>query len=374
MIRLKPYYERDGGQQLLDCYLHMVADVVPFFRGDVLDGLPEGTLGKPRQRREAYQKLLEKLDPSIKDGTDELSQKRVDALVAKRLIWKYSQKLHDYLYADCPYDGHVNRENLRKLLTVWLPGGQLPKELEFKGRTGGKALLDHVFRYEAFSGHKDLYSFVRSLGAEVCPYCNRQYTTTISEEDRRTRPQLDHFKNKKDYPYLALSINNLVPSCGVCNLLKRDKDEDLLYPYEEGLGDAFRFRTTIPEQRITTVLTGARIAPEDFELTLEQNQVGLDKALAARAKNSIEALALEPLYDSHKDYVADLYFQRYILTDKLIHDVYMQFRPLFSSEKEVRAALLSMNIDRECWGDRPLSKLTHDIQEEIEALYAKIHS
>ena len=373
MIQLKPYYDRDDGQQLLDRYLHMVADVVPFFREDVLDDVPNGTLGKPRQRREAYQKLLEKLDPPIGDGTDEAARKQVDALVAKRLIRKYSIQLHDYLYAGCSDDGHVNRENLRKLLTVRLPGGKLPPELQFKVRTGSTTLLAHVFRYEAFSGHKDLYAFVKSLGAEVCPYCNRQFTTTVNSEDRRTRPQLDHFKNKKDYPHLALSINNLVPSCGICNLLKHDKDEDLLYPYEEGLGDAFRFRTTIPEQNITTVLTGARIAPEDFELTLEQSRVGLDEALAARAGNSIKALALEPLYDSHKDYVADLYFQRYILTDELIHDVYIQFRSLFRSEKEVRAALLSMNIDRECWGDRPLSKLTHDIQEEIETLYSEIH-
>lgn len=375
MIKLTPYYERDDGQQMLDCWLQMVADVVPFFREDVLDNVPQGVLGKPRQRAKTYQAFLNKQNPPITDGVDDDGRKRVDAQLAERLIVNYSPSLHGFLYDGCSGDGHVNKNRLRELLTVRLEEGELPPILQFDDKGNSKLLLTHVFRYDIFSQHKNLYDYVKRIGAEVCPYCNRLFTTTVTAKNHRTRPQLDHFKSKTNYPYLALSINNLVPSCGVCNLLKHDGVVSMVYPYEEGMGNACSFKTTIPRQHITAVLTGARIAPENFELHLSSDLPDPNSPQALRIQNSVDTLALKPLYDSHKEYVADLYFQRYILTDELIQDLWNQFRDskLFHSEEEVRAALLATYIQQERWGDRPLSKLTHDIQQEIETLYATIH-
>lgn len=373
MIRLLPYYERDNGQQMLECWLQIVADVVPFFREDVLDSVPRGTLGKPKTRSKAYQAYLKQKLPGIPDGTDEVGRKQIDAQLAELLLKNYSAKLHDYLYEGCIGDGHINPGNLRALLTVRLEEGQVPEEMQFDDCRDGTELLSYVFRYDALSKHKDIYNYVTSIGAEVCPYCNRLFTTTVTAKSHKTRPQLDHFRNKNKYPYLALSINNLIPSCGVCNLLKHNDDLDMVYPYGEGMGDAYSFRTTIPKQHITTVLTGARVAPEDFDLTLAPNLPNPDSQQAKRIQNSIEELALKPLYDSHKEYVADLYFQRYVLTDELIRDLQNQFSSLFTTEEEVRASLLSTYVQEDRWGDRPLSKLTHDIQEEIETLYAQIH-
>lgn len=379
MIKLRPYYERGDGEQMLSDYLKIVADVVPFFRDDVLDGLSAGTLGKPRPRTKAYQALLSAQCPWLRDGTDEDGRKRVDAKLAEHLIVEYSDELHDYLYKDCSGDGHVNRDRLRELLTLRLNGdgvpGQIPKPLVFPSKGDGSLLLAHVFRYEAFSQHSDLYDFVKRIGAEVCPYCNRLFTTTVTAKKHRTRPQLDHFKNKHAYPYLALSINNLVPSCGVCNLLKHDDNSELFYPYGEGIDDAYSFKTTIPDQRITEVLTGTQIAPNMFDLELTTDLPDPADPKAKRIQDSIDQFALKPLYDSHKQYVADMYFQRYVLTDELIHDLWIQFSgsKLFKSEEEIRAALLATYIQQERWGERPLSKLTHDIHKEIEELYAEIH-
>ena len=156
--------------------------------------------------------------------------------------------------------------------------------------------------------------------------------------------------------------------------MKHDDNSELVYPYGEGIGDTYKFKTTIPDQRITEVLTGARIAPDMFELQLFSNLPDPADPKAQRVQASIDQLALKPLYDSHKQYVSDLYFQRYILTDELIHDLWIQFSgsKLFTSEEEIRAALLSTYIQQERWGERPLSKLTHDIHKEIEELYAEI--
>ena len=373
MIKLFPYYERDDGQQMLNCYLKMVADVVPFFREDVLDNLPCGTLGKPRPRRKAYQDFLYQQFPGIQDGTNDDECKRIDAQLAELLIRNYSAKLHSFLYEGCTGDGHINKTKLHALLTVRLKEGKVPEEMQLDDIGDGTLLLTHVFRYDALSGHADFVDYVKRIGAEVCPYCNCLFTTTVTAKRHRTRPQMDHFRNKSKYPYLALSINNLIPSCGVCNLLKHNGDLDMVYPYEEGMGKAFLFRTTIPDQHITTVLTGSQVAPEDFELTLTSESPNPDFLYKERIQNSIKELALNPLYDSHKGYVADLFFQRYILTDELIQDIFLQFNSLFQSEEEVRAALFSTYVQQDRWGSRPLSKLTHDILEEIETLYAQIH-
>ena len=369
MIKLTPYFGHDDGAQRLGAFLKMVADVVPFFREDVLDGLPAGTLGKPRARGKSYRNYLQQR--KITDGTDDNERKRVDARLAERLIAEYSGKLHCRLYQGCSGDGHVNKSNLRELLTVWLEDGDIPNDLRFDDTGDSKPLLAHVFRYEVFSQHKDLYDYVKRIGAEVCPYCNRLFTTTVTAKGHRTRPQLDHFKSKTEYPYLALSINNLVPSCGVCNLLKHDGDEKLVYPYGEEMGDACSFKTTIPKDHITAVLTGSRIASKEFKLDLSVNLPDAESAQAKRLENSIDKFALKELYESHRPYVADLYFQRYILTDERVEDIYNQFRTLFKSKQEVRDALLAMSNLAEHPGDRPLSKLTRDIQREIEALYAE---
>lgn len=63
-------------------------------------------------------------------------------------------------------------------------------------------------------GYKTLPSEARTeiydtLGIVACPYCNSQKIVLDAE--------LDHFFPKGRVPYLAMCINNYVPSCGYCN-------------------------------------------------------------------------------------------------------------------------------------------------------------
>lgn len=73
---------------------------------------------------------------------------------------------------------------------------------------------------------------LRSLGMKVCPYCG---CTNIGRRgDHILGAELDHFVSKSKYPFFALSLYNLVPSCKSCNNHKNeDKGENLLSPLEE---------------------------------------------------------------------------------------------------------------------------------------------
>lgn len=387
MIKIAPYYERSeqDRKEILEMYLEMVADVVPFLRSDVLYDFPVTTDGKPRNRTKTYINILEgnkvKLDASYKEQ---------DALLARKLISDYSRNLHDFIYEGIEEGScHVNPQNLRHLLTFKMPHGILPELfLNFHNKKRkSDDLLNYVFRYETFSKHSKIYIFLQALGVDVCPYCNRQYITTVGSGERRTRPQLDHFKNKNKYPFLALSINNLVPSCGVCNLMKHENDLQILYPYEDEMGDLFIFSTDSPEKRITSILTGAACAPEDFIVKLEKKDPAENSLIADRAANSISEFALRDLYQSHKNYITDLYFHRYIHTEEAIEDTINQFPRLFSmrknpardeeiilSDEEIKVAketmkrrLALIDYQQEMWGKRPLAKLTHDIMQEINS-------
>lgn len=434
MIKIRPYYDRSEKEsaELLELYLNIVADVTPFLSKDVLDGIPAAEDTKsdtPRQRKNnaSYVALLKKhLTPSELEKLSELEQ---DALLARRLIMGYSEDLHDFIYEGVTEldDCRANRDNLRELLTLKLTHGKLPEGRDYRlpedvarakeaeevkktGKTKNKTqkkseeekqaeaerkekkalLMEHVFRYDQFSSHKKIYEYLQKLNIGVCPYCNRQYTTTASSETRRTRPQLDHFKNKSDYPFLALSINNLIPCCGVCNLMKHDDDSAMLYPYDESMGDLYVFETRDKEGKYTSLRTGATRAPEDFDLLLSPRGNPQDEAMK-RAAGTKKNLALEQLYQSHKAYITNLYYQRYVHTDLFYDDTIWQFRDLFelnpgqptdspeakaALEKQIaeareslKRALFLMDYRREAWADRPLTKLTHDISEEIDKLY-----
>jgi len=76
------------------------------------------------------------------------------------------------------------------------------------------ALIEHIFRYDLFVAEKDsdtwgAYWLMRELQVNVCPYCNRLYTTTYrTEEDGTgsTRPEFDHFYPQSKYPFFAVSF------------------------------------------------------------------------------------------------------------------------------------------------------------------------
>ena len=86
---------------------------------------------------------------------------------------------------------------------------------------------------------KFAYKISKNSSVNVCPYCNINYTYTISDDKNEyIRPEFDHFLPKDKYPIFSLSLYNLVPCCHSCNHQKSNTNFSLnnnLYPYNEGL-------------------------------------------------------------------------------------------------------------------------------------------
>lgn len=90
-----------------------------------------------------------------------------------------------------------------------------------------REILNYYFNYDAFSS-KDkwmerswsAYKLCDAACYSYCPYCQISPIDTsvgVTSKDRSYRPQLDHLLSKSDFPYLALTLGNLVPSCERCN-------------------------------------------------------------------------------------------------------------------------------------------------------------
>ncbi len=64
--------------------------------------------------------------------------------------------------------------------------------------------------------------FLNLLNIDTCIYCNRNYTLDFKNLNN-ARAELDHWLPTSDFPILALSFNNLIPSCHSCNHIKLNK-------------------------------------------------------------------------------------------------------------------------------------------------------
>lgn len=89
-----------------------------------------------------------------------------------------------------------------------------------------KELQEYRELYKKFFTKKDStinkknnISLIQDLGVTVCPYCNRNY---INSRNDNLGCDFDHYYSKSRYPFFALTLSNLIPSCSTCNRIKND--------------------------------------------------------------------------------------------------------------------------------------------------------
>ncbi|GAB6009882.1 HNH endonuclease [Dysgonomonas reticulitermitis] len=192
------------------------------------------------------------------------------------------------------------------------------------------------------------------LNVKVCPYCNRHYTFTIEKkriqgkDKKTTRPEFDHFYPKSEYPYLALSFYNLIPSCPTCNHIK-DKELISINPYLDEFGDNCKF---VLKDKDT-----------DKPMILDKKNI----TVGFSSKNdNITVFGLKELYNEHIDYVEEIIDKAQAYNAGYYNFLIHSFSGLGATPEQ---------IDRYVWGNytemadqckRPLSKLTRDVLEQLD--------
>ena len=233
---------------------------------------------------------------------------------------------------------------------------QFEKFLVYKGYTTRKKrnLVSKYFNYDKeidlCDGEKHSYWLMKKLDIRVCPYCNRSYTFTINEKSRSIRPEFDHFHPQTTYPYLALSFYNLIPSCPICNRMKKTNEIDI-HPYIEGFNDKCKFKIDDIEKCLLN---------DDYS----NWEISFDKTLDKFDKN-IDVFALKELYNKHKDFVSEIVFKARAYNDEVYKSLIETFSNQGLSEKEMHLLIFGTYLEENKIGLRPLSKLSKDIIDQI---------
>ena len=155
-----------------------------------------------------------------------------------------------------------------------------------------------VFDYHNFSAKSEkswnAYELCKTATHRLCPYCQQAYAFTFvawgknkkgNKVKRGFRPTLDHFFPKSKFPYVGLSLYNLVPACQTCNSsLKARKDfyvERHLHPLRDQ--ESLRFDLD-PKSYLNY--------RRDSSANLEWNVAGVIPALTKESAASIETFLL----------------------------------------------------------------------------------
>lgn len=210
----------------------------------------------------------------------------------------------------------------------------------------------------------DREELIESVGIDVCPYCNRTfiYSQQSAKKHKIIQAELDHFYSKDLFPYLAIAKYNLVPSCSFCNrqggkYTTDAYEEKMVNPYEiQSATDFLRFRLRVKNANMTS---------------LDKLADGLTLKLIANNPNmcsNIDVMNLEELYQHHTDYAAELYFKWKVkathIYRKSMKDI-LRKCGINLTDDDIKRVIVGNYVKEPDFGKRPLSKMMHDISEEL---------
>lgn len=271
--------------------------------------------------------------------------------------------------------------NCRRILGLDLSSNEkdivLYKEYEEKYRNY-KILLNKIFDYENWfqkiTPEKEWgpYQLTKKLGIQVCCYCNRQYTFTLSKGVKKiTRPELDHFLPKSKHPLLALNFFNLIPSCSVCNRdCKGTVDfsyEKYLSPYESNPKHQLIKYDYKPETYL-----GAIGKTDEIKVFTKINEENEDQRLQEKVKGNIKVFEYNKIANEHRDIVQEIIKKRFLFNDKYIETLQQAFPDIHLTLEEAYQLAYGNFYDEKEFIKRSLAKLTKDIAVATGAIKNKI--
>ena len=318
-----------------------------------------GVDGKEYTREYIHQWYLTTFEDAVKKRLEELeynSQYKGQKDFVKKLISNLTllltgtpPKLKSFI--DSLHSDYIKIAS-KKVYKPYMTKGKRRKQTFAKG-------LLHAMGYENYRESK-LVELSRMLNIKVCPYCNHNFTLYIDilgKTNMKGLFQFDHFYDKSDYPYLSMSLYNLIPSCSYCNHQKRTTQLDIRYnPYFKAISEEFHFKVVDSFQ-----LRSGKKGADKIDIKIERNvsRQGIDELQ--------EDLHLEEQYGRHKDIVQEIY-------DKAYSETYYRNMLTCISDVEREKLLnqwLGIPLDKNDIDKRPLTKFCQDVLKQARMEYGR---
>ncbi len=276
--------------------------------------------------------------------------------------WKYLMGLERLLLA---YPQDLEREQTSSELEALFSGNDyIHKKSRKKGlareKERAKKKFEEVEKYfdytRIISQDKETsYELAEIIGVNACIYCNRQYTLTVGKDTHACRPDFDHYWPQSRYPYFALSLYNLIPSCNICN--SKCKGEEIfpgkLNPYLNGnkKEDFFTFSYIPNGHGYPEKVVAVDLAPQ------YENEV----------RKVLKHLKLEEIYSGHTNLeLKEMYEFAAKYSPTYLNELLGEISTYFKfSQEEAYKMLFGTEMLAKNDNNRPLSKLKRDILREL---------
>jgi len=201
--------------------------------------------------------------------------------------------------------------------------------------------------------------FEKYVEVHTCYFCNIEFINKFkssADGEFKNGFTLDHYIDKATYPYLALSLYNLIPSCYTCNSKVKGIDEiNNLSPSSV----KFDFDTKV---KFKTFMQNRNLQinkEQDFALILKED-------FSLEYKDYIDGFMLNERYEYHKYKVIEMINKRKEYPDSRIKELAKLTQ---KTEEEVKQDLFGEYLfEDEDLHKRPLSKLIKDISKELELI------
>lgn len=208
-----------------------------------------------------------------------------------------------------------------------------------------------------FIKKKKNYELAKALDRHTCIYCNREYIFVYKRRNREKGkgmvPQFDHWFPKQDYPLLALSFYNLIPSCATCNTIKSVEElnlNDHLHPYiDVDISSTYSF-------------SYSSLSATKNEIIFKNNSLYNSKSI-----DTLNKLNLELIYEGHSNKeLQDLIDLRYKYSTNYLNKLLEETFPYLQISKEERYRLIfGIEINKDNYHKRIFSKFKSDIINEL---------
>jgi hypothetical protein len=234
----------------------------------------------------------------------------------------------------------------------------------------GKALL-WAFGYKTrFRSHQSRgVWFAEQLNLKVCPYCNSQYTLVVSQlnGDSLAKFQFDHFFPLERFPFLSISLFNLIPSCANCNHKKSSQLLELkkaYHPYHNSINEFACFKVVYPPNH------KALSIPNLLKMNLSHIKIAFVskyKETQSLVSNYDQLFDITFIYKRHAD-VAHMILINSILYDKYYQRGTLGIKNLFPDKRILLKYILGNYVETDEILKKPLSKFTQDIAHQLKLL------
>lgn len=204
-----------------------------------------------------------------------------------------------------------------------------------------------AFNYDDFSDARSpwgAYLLVKAYNLRLCPYCNLNHINFHHNvlvrkkkgmRQLEMRPPLDHYYPRSRYPYLGISIHNLIPSCHQCNSGVKLQDDPLM----EKIPHPFKFPDKAIKFRLDNILAYDKpVALKDIKINIE--------ARRDVVRRHIEFFALPERYQWYAHEVQDLHknYRSYVDADSplepALRNMVLGFK---EADREERALGICLN-------------------------------